>query len=125
MTETDKVLTGRKNDKMQIEQELRQLQERKSYMSKSQHESRDKSRVLKELRAAKERGLIKGFYGRLGDLGSIHERYDIAISTACSQLECIVVETVTDAEQCINYLKQNDIGRASFIVLEKMKMHEP
>ena len=93
-------------------------------MNKSQGDTRDKGRVLKELKAAQERGLIRGFYGRLGDLGSIQQQYDIAISTACSQLEFMVVETVTDAESCINYLKQNNVGRASFIVLEKMRVHE-
>jgi len=51
-------------------------------MNKSQHESRDKGRVLKELKAAQERGIIKGFYGRLVDLGTIHQQYDVAISTA-------------------------------------------
>jgi len=30
------------------------------------------------------------------------------------------VEKVEDAETCINYLKTNNIGRGSFISLEKM-----
>ena len=83
-----------------------------------------KSRVLKELKAAQERGHIKGFHGRLGDLGSIDQKYDVATSTACPQLEFMVVDTVADAEQCIAYLKQHGIGRTSCIILEKMKMQE-
>ena len=33
-----------------------------------------------------------GVRGRLGDLGSIDEEYDVAISTACGQLDFIVVD---------------------------------
>jgi structural maintenance of chromosome 4 len=39
--------------------------------------------VLKELLAAQDKGLLSGIYGRLGDLGSINEKYDTAISSSC------------------------------------------
>jgi structural maintenance of chromosome 4 len=46
--------------------------------------------------------------------------YDIAISTACPSLDYIIVDTVKDAEACVNYLRENHIGRATFLGLEKM-----
>lgn len=55
-----------------------------------------------------------------GDLGGIDKKYDVAISTCCGRLDNIVVDTVGTAEQCILSLKQNNIGRATFIALEKI-----
>jgi structural maintenance of chromosome 4 len=34
---------------------------------------------------------LKGIIGRLGDLGKIDRIYDVAISTACSLLDHIIV----------------------------------
>ncbi len=61
-----------------------------------------------------------GVHGRLGDLGRIDESYDIAVSTACPQLDYIVVDTSTGASQCVQYLREKGLGRASFIILEQL-----
>ena len=47
---------------------------------------------------AKAKGKIKGVLGRLGDLGAIDKKYDVAVSTACAALDYIVVETTADAQ---------------------------
>ena len=62
-----------------------------------------------------------GVRGRLGDLGSIDEEYDVAISTACGQLDFIVVDTTAGAQRCVKFLRDTNAGRASFVVLEQMK----
>ena len=46
--------------------------------------------------------------------------FDTAITTACSYLDFIVVETIANGEECIQYLRDNKVGRASFICLEKV-----
>ena len=56
-----------------------------------------------------------------GNLGGIDEQYDVAISTACGRLDNIVVDTVNTAQACIEHLKRYDVGRASFIALEKVQ----
>lgn len=90
-------------------------------MKSSQQENKEKSKVLKSLLEAQKRGMLKGIHGRLGDLGSIDQKFDIAISTACaSQLDSIVTETLKDAEACIKFLKDNNIGRGNFMGLDKM-----
>jgi chromosome segregation ATPase len=35
-----------------------------------------------------------------------------------------VVDTIKDAENCVNYLRMNNIGKASFIGLDKMVNQE-
>mmetsp|Transcript_33478 Transcript_33478/g.93977 ORF Transcript_33478/g.93977 Transcript_33478/m.93977 type:complete len:113 (-) Transcript_33478:2226-2564(-) len=62
---------------------------------------------------------IQGIYGRLGDLGTIDEKYDVAISTACPGLNNVVVESAKIAEACISFLRKNNLGVATFIVLDK------
>jgi len=52
-------------------------------------------------------------------LGAIDEKYDVAISTTCGALDNIVVDTVDTAQQCIEFLKKEKLGIASFIALEK------
>lgn len=75
------------------------------------------------LEAAKKGGELSnvGILGRLGDLATIHEKYDVAISTACGMLDYIVVETTLGAQKCLAYLRKKNLGRANFLPLEKMK----
>lgn len=56
-----------------------------------------------------------------GDLGAIDAKYDVAVSTACGPLDNIVVDTMTTAQACVVHLRQHDIGRATFIPLEKQQ----
>ena len=64
---------------------------------------------------------MSGILGRLGDLATVHEKFDIAVTTACGYLDHIVVDTITNGERCINYLKQNKIGSGKFICLDKIQ----
>lgn len=76
--------------------------------------------VLAGLMRLKESGRIDGFHGRLGNLGTIDQKYDAAISTACPQLDNMVVDTVESGQQCIEYLRKNNLGRANFILLDRL-----
>jgi structural maintenance of chromosome 4 len=89
----------------------------------SMQQSAGQSRVVKALMAASKKGgdLAKaGLLGRLGDLGAIDDEYDVAITTACGQLNWIVTETAAGAQACLNYLKKHDIGRTTFLIMEKI-----
>ncbi|KAF2129927.1 condensin subunit Cut3 [Dothidotthia symphoricarpi CBS 119687] len=76
--------------------------------------------VLAGLMRLKESGRIDGFYGRLGNLGTIDQVYDVAISTACPQLDNMVVDSVESGQQCIEHLRKNNLGRANFILLDRL-----
>ncbi|KFU97185.1 Structural maintenance of chromosomes protein 4, partial [Pterocles gutturalis] len=86
--------------------------------------SRSRGKVLEALLQQKKSGNIPGLYGRLGDLGSISEKYDVAISSSCSALDYIVVDTIDTAQQCVNFLKASGVGVATFIALDKMAVWE-
>ncbi|KAF1956843.1 RecF/RecN/SMC protein [Byssothecium circinans] len=76
--------------------------------------------VLTGLMRLKDSGRISGFHGRLGNLGTIDQNYDVAISTACPQLDNLVVDSVEVGQQCIEYLRKNNLGRANFICLDRL-----
>ncbi|KAH3901911.1 related to Structural maintenance of chromosomes protein 4 [Saccharomycodes ludwigii] len=87
--------------------------------SLSAHENQNK--VLHALSRLQQSGRIHGFHGRLGDLGTISEKYNVAISTACPRLNDIVVDTVECGQQCIEHLRKNKLGYARFILLDKLR----
>jgi len=62
-----------------------------------------------------------GVLGRLGDLATISEEYDVAVSTACGMLNSVVVHTTAGAQKCLAFLRKHNLGRANFIPLDKMK----
>eukprot|EP00529_Nitzschia_sp_RCC80_P007618 CAMPEP_0113519648 /NCGR_PEP_ID=MMETSP0014_2-20120614/43643_1 /TAXON_ID=2857 /ORGANISM="Nitzschia sp." /LENGTH=1376 /DNA_ID=CAMNT_0000417403 /DNA_START=114 /DNA_END=4244 /DNA_ORIENTATION=- /assembly_acc=CAM_ASM_000159 len=75
------------------------------------------------LNATKKGGELSniGVLGRLGDLASINEQYDVAVSTACGMLDHVVVQTTAGAQRCLEFLRKYNLGRASFIPLDKQK----
>lgn len=62
-----------------------------------------------------QEGKLTGILGRLGDLGVIPQKYDVAISTSCGALDHIVVETMELAQKAVEYLKKYNLGQGSFI----------
>lgn len=76
--------------------------------------------VISSLNKLKAQGRIKGFHGRLGDLGVIDDKYDVAVTTASGNLNHLVVDTVEQGQACIEHLRKNNIGRATVLVLEKI-----
>ncbi|XP_074317799.1 structural maintenance of chromosomes protein 4 [Silene latifolia] len=79
--------------------------------------------VLKEILRAKETNQIQGIHGRMGDLGAIDAKYDVAISTACPGLDYILVETAEAAQKCVDLLREKNLGIATFMILEKQERH--
>jgi len=84
------------------------------------NEQSSENTVLCKLMNLRKQGILKGFHGRLGDLGEIDSKYDIAISTAAT-LNDLVVEDVETAQLAIEYLRKHKLGFARFIVLNKLK----
>ena len=74
------------------------------------------------LAAAKPGGPLAraGLHGRLGSLGAIDSAYDVAISTACGALNWLVVDSSEGGEACVAYLRERGLGRAKFIILDKI-----
>ncbi|KAG8710414.1 hypothetical protein FRC09_000152 [Ceratobasidium sp. 395] len=79
--------------------------------------------VLDTLMKLKNTGRLEGFHGRLGSLGTIPDKYDVAVTTAAGPLNNMVVDTVEQAQTCIEHLRKHNAGRANFFVLQKLNVN--
>lgn len=65
---------------------------------------------------------LQGVHNTIGNLIEVNNMYDIAIETAMGAASnFLVVENEIDVKECINYLKVNKIGRATFFPLNIIK----
>nr|CAB3266387.1 structural maintenance of chromosomes protein 4 [Phallusia mammillata] len=117
-------LTSLKKQETQLEVDVDNEESVLAEAKHNAHSNRSKGAVVKFLLQLKKSGKIPGIYGRLGDLGVIEEKYDIAISSCCYALEHIVVDSIETAQLCVKALKTNQVGQATFIALDKMTKYQ-
>ncbi|MGH0163120.1 UNVERIFIED_CONTAM: hypothetical protein FKN15_044639 [Acipenser sinensis] len=108
----------------EIREVVRGLRQKVEEAKSSLSSNRSRGKVLDALMQQKKSGKIPGILGRLGDLGAIDEKYDVAISSSCGSLDNILVDTIDTAQECVNFLKKQNVGVATFIGLDKMKVWE-
>lgn len=103
-----------------MKQQLTGVRQKVQSAKESVSLARSQGAVLTSLMKLSNSGRVDNFHGRLGALGSIDPKYDVAISTACPSLDNLVVDTVEAGQQCVEYLRKNNIGRAKFILLDRL-----
>ncbi|XP_067221549.1 structural maintenance of chromosomes protein 4 [Chanodichthys erythropterus] len=116
--ELEQISEQDRQKRVQVGDMRQKVAEAKSSLSTN----RSRSKVLDALMQQKRSGKIPGILGRLGDLGAIDEKYDVAISSSCGSLDNILVDTIDTAQKCVTFLKAQNIGVATFIGLDKMKV---
>ncbi|EIE19557.1 RecF/RecN/SMC protein [Coccomyxa subellipsoidea C-169] len=75
------------------------------------------SAVIQALMAARKD--IPGIRGRLGELGAIDAKFDVAVSTAAPALDYVVVDDTASAQACVELLRSRKLGVATFLILDK------
>lgn len=67
-----------------------------------------------------------GVYGTVGNLIKAKEEYESAVEVAGGfRLQNIIVKDVPTASGCIDFLKKEQIGRATFLPLDRVKFRKP
>ena len=75
---------------------------------------------------ARDTGTIKGIHGTVAQLAHVDPKYETAIVTAAgARMQAIIVDDDSVAAACIDYLKKNKVGRATFLPLNKMLVGKP
>lgn len=131
-----KKINDLETEKININNELRRLQEiiddkhTKLITLKSKIKTIknfNQNRAIEAILKVKNMDVINGeIFGTISQLGKIDSKYNIALEIAGGgRLNYIVVDTQKTAKECIRYLKENKIGRASFIPLDKIKVNLP
>uniref|UniRef100_A0A8C0Z407 Structural maintenance of chromosomes protein n=2 Tax=Canis lupus familiaris TaxID=9615 RepID=A0A8C0Z407_CANLF len=120
LKEKEKELQELTQEEIKLKGLVRDLFQKVEEAKSSLAMNRSRGKVLDAIIQEKKSGRIPGIYGRLGDLGAIDEKYDVAISSCCHALDYIVVDSIDTAQDCVNFLKRQNIGVATFIGLDKM-----
>ena len=97
---------------------------KQKFLSEMEKEKEGYSKAVKSilLECEKNEKLNKGVRGVLANLISVPEEYQTAIETVLSAtLQNIVTETEEDAKKLIEYLRTNNLGRASFLPIASVK----
>ena len=78
--------------------------------------------ALKKIMELKAKDTIKGIIGTVSELGQVKDEYALALEVAAGpRLGSVVVESDVTAAKCIKYLKDNKLGIATFLPLNKLK----
>lgn len=69
---------------------------------------------------------IAGVHGTIGQLGTVSNEYTLALEISIGpRLSHVVVEDDQVAQTCIEFLKRNQAGRATFVPLNKIQTQPP
>jgi structural maintenance of chromosome 4 len=89
-------------------------------IQKSAQKVQNQSRQMTEIMNAVKLNELRGVLGRLGDLGTIPPKYDVAVSSSVTRLDNIVVESVDDADRVIQFVRERNLGKVTIIALDKV-----
>ncbi|MBE7031886.1 MAG: chromosome segregation protein SMC [Ruminococcaceae bacterium] len=120
-TERDRLLVEKKNQALS---ELSRCTSKKSVLEDMENDFEGYSRSVKSVMTAHSGGVLKNatIYGPLSNLVTTEKEYVTAIETAMMSVsQNIVTQNEQDAKAAIIYLKQNKLGRATFMPVSTVK----
>lgn len=104
--------------------EMRIKDSRLKFLIETEKEREGYTKSVKELLKACDnvKDLGKGIHGVLANVITVPKEYEVAIEMCLgASLQNIVTDSEEDAERLIQYLKANNLGRASFLPLVSIK----
>ncbi|MCD6473542.1 MAG: chromosome segregation protein SMC [Thermoplasmata archaeon] len=121
-----------KKEEAEINDRIRELDKQIIYLQrelaklKAKEDMASFSQATRAILDARDNGMIKGIHGSVAELATVEEKYAKAIEVAAGRrAEAIVVEDDGVAAKCIEYLKKNNLGRATFLPLNKLMAGKP
>jgi len=107
-------------------EELIKVQARQDALKEAEDTFLKRRRAVARVLELRDEGQIPGIYGTVAELGTIDPDYAVAMEIAGgNRLSYIVVENESAATACVEALKKERAGRASFIPLDKIKSQPP
>ena len=104
--------------------EYRIKESRHKFLVETEKEKEGYSKSVKSLLEAVERKVTvsKGVHGILANLISVDKEYETAIEmTLGAAIQNIVTDSEEEATKLVNYLRDNNLGRASFLPITSVK----
>ncbi len=107
-----------------LQSEYRMKESRYKFLVETEKEKEGYARSVKSLLEGIEKSpaLKKGVNGVLANLISVNEKYETAIEMALgASIQNVVTDTEEEAKKLVNYLRENKLGRASFLPITSVK----
>ena len=107
-----------------IVDEMRMKKSRLNFLIETEKEKEGYVKSVKSILIACDRdlNLKKGMHGVLANLISVDKKYETAIEMCLgASLQNIVTENEQDAKKLVEYLRKNNLGRASFLPITSVK----
>lgn len=108
----------------QISNDIRIKDSKRKFLIETEKEKDGYIKSVKSLLIAceKDNSLNKGMHGVLANLISVDKKYETAIEMCLgASMQNIVTDTEQDAKKLIEYLRNNNLGRASFLPIASVK----
>lgn len=111
---------------LKLKQELITLKSKYNYLTNLDNENEGYFKSVKESLEYAKRNNMKTVYGTLASIISTDEKYEYAIEIALGgYLQNIVTNEEYEAKKIIEYLKENKLGRVTFLPLSNIKKIKP
>ncbi len=123
MEERKKKAAAAAEQRVKLTMDAGALDNRIRLLTEMEKEYEGFSKAVKTVMQAK--GSLRGIHGPVANLMKTDGKYSLAIEIALGAgLQNIVVDREEDAKSAINYLKQRDAGRATFLPLTAIRGEE-
>lgn len=110
--------------KNQIAYEIKMKDAKCKFLIETEKEKEGYTKSVKSILLAcqQDKSLEKGMHGVLANLISVEETYETAIEMSLgAALQNIVTDTEQEAKKLITYLREHNLGRASFLPITAVK----
>ncbi len=109
-------------EKLELTLKVRTQDDRIRLLTDMEKEYEGFNKAVKTVMQAAEKNTLRGVHGPVAGLMSTKQEYAVALETALgAALQNIVVEREEDAKAAIQFLKQRDGGRATFLPLTAIR----
>lgn len=124
MGEADKTRSNFEEEIKKLEDEYRSKSSKLNFLIETEKEKEGYQKAVKSIleEADKDNSFKSGMLGVLGDLISTDDKYQNAIEMALgNSMQNIVTEDENDAKRFVEFLRKNNIGRATFLPVSEIK----
>eukprot|EP00977_Amphora_coffeiformis_P002471 scaffold464_cov181-Amphora_coffeaeformis.AAC.9 len=108
-----------------LDVELEQIDATLRQAKNERRQNKEEERLLQAIQSLKRH--FEGVHGRLVDLCRPTQRkYNLAVTVAAGKdMDAIVVESKVVAKECIEYLREQRVGTATFLPLDNLQVPKP
>jgi chromosome segregation protein len=109
----------------ELEQSIRSITREysllKAELEAAESTAKGYNRAVRAILEARDKHEIRGIQGTIAELATVDPKYEVALNVAAgARMQSIIVDGDEVAATCIQFLKRNNLGRATFLPLTKM-----